>query len=175
MNEMIEQTADEAAETKNTVAIATEKIAKELKTFKGGNKETAVSKFVASTITHFCEQSEKFAAVVAKTPRTLSDCCAEIMSGVGTSVSDIDVYRKAVKHYFPDSEVHMTMEIITGEVPPDEEVNRPPKVKVAEPRKTKKEAKPSEEKARAERPSKPAKPSKPVEAAEPEIIQLSMF
>ena len=134
MNGNIEMTADEAVGLKGIVAVATSKIAEELKVFKGGYKETAVSKFVASTIAHFCEQSEKFASVVAKTPRTLSDCCAEILADTGYSVSDIDVYRKAVKHYFPDSEVKMTMEIVTGEIPSDEEVYRAAKKKSAKQR-----------------------------------------
>ncbi len=109
----------------NFSALAVEKIATELKGFQGGNKETAVSKFVASTLTHFCEENKRFAEVVYKTPRTLSDCCAEVMKGCGNSISDIDVYRGAVKHYFPNADVFFKMEIhITGDAPTEEEVQR---------------------------------------------------
>ncbi len=111
-------------------AQAVEKLAAELKVFKGGQKESAVSKHVASTLTHFCEQDERFAEVVFKTPRTLSDCCAEIMAGSGNHISDIDVYRGAVKSYFPNAEVVFRMEIhLEGDAPTDEEIQRPPKIK----------------------------------------------
>ncbi len=114
-------------------ALATEKIAAELKDFKGGNKETAVSKFVASTLVHFCEENERFAQVVYRTPRTLSDCCAEVMKKCGNSISDIDVYRGAVKHYFPNADVFFKMEIhITGDAPTEEEIQRKPENKSSE-------------------------------------------
>ena len=99
----------------------------------GGNKEIAVSKFVASTLTHFCEQNERFAEVVYKTQRTLSECCAEIMDGVGNTVSDIDVYRGAVQSYFPNADVAFVMNIeIKGDAPDDSELTRPGKKKVTE-------------------------------------------
>lgn len=81
-------------------ALAAEKIAAELKSFTGGSKEKAISKFAAETLTHFCEESPQFAQVVYKTRRTLSDCCAEVMKGTGNYVSDIDVYRGIVRSYF---------------------------------------------------------------------------
>lgn len=56
-------------------ALAAEKIAAELKDFSGGQKEKAISKFAAETVTHFCQESQQFAQVVYKTRRTLSDCC----------------------------------------------------------------------------------------------------
>lgn len=146
-------------------ALAAEKIAAELKDFKGGNKETAVSKFVASTLTHFCEENERFAQVVYKTPRTLSDCCAEVMKNCGNSISDIDVYRGAVKHYFPNADVFFKMEIhITGDVPTDEEIQRKPEQKALE----KKAKKPNDDKVTAPK-SEPTSTKKAVPAQKPVI------
>ena len=71
------------------VQMAVDKIAEELKNFKGDRYGEAVKKHVAATITHFCEQDPRFAEVVYKTKRTLSDCCAEIMKGCGSSISDM--------------------------------------------------------------------------------------
>lgn len=103
--------------------LAVSKIAKELEEFTGGMKEKTVSKFVASTLTHFCEENERFAEVVYKTQRTLSDCCAEVMKGTGNQISDIDVYRGAVRHYFKNADISFKMEIcITGEAPTEEEI-----------------------------------------------------
>lgn len=134
--------------------LAVEKIAAELKDFKGDRYGMAVKNHVAATITHFCEQNERFAEVVYKTKRTLSDCCAEIMKGCGTSISDIDVYRGAVRNYFPNADIdfHMTI-TLTGDAPTAEEMNRVTEQKPAPKAKEKAEGK------------KPAKAEKPVQAA----------
>ena len=117
------------AESQSYSRLAVTKINNELSMFKGGMKEKTVSKFVASTLVHFCEADEQFAEVVSKTPRTLSDCCAEVMCGCGNQVSDIDVYRGAAQFYFPNSEIHFNMEIrLTGAAPSEDEINRPPKI-----------------------------------------------
>ena len=112
--------------------LAVEKIAAELKAFKGDRYGMAVKDHVASTITHFCEQNERFAEVVYKTKHTLSDCCAEIMKGCGQSISDIDVYRGAVRNYFPNADIdfHMTI-TLTGDAPTAEEIDRVPEQKPA--------------------------------------------
>lgn len=178
--------------------LAVEKIAEELKAFKGDRYGEAVKNHVASTLTHFCEQNERFAEVVYRTKRTLSDCCAEIMKGCGQSISDIDVYRGAVRHYFPnaDIEFHMTISI-NGDAPTEEELNREAAVKkAAKPAKEKAvEKKPAKEKKAA--PAAPVAPNPPVEKPKPasekpavkpkaerkkpaphddlEVIQLSLF
>ena len=134
--------------------LAVEKIAAELKDFKGDRYGMAVKNHVASTITHFCEQNERFAEVVYKTKRTLSDCCAEIMKGCGQSISDIDVYRGAVRNYFPNADIdfHMTI-TLTGDAPTAEEMDRVPEQKQA----------PKAEKKAPDK--KPAKAEKPAQAA----------
>ena len=152
------------------IALAVEKIAKELEDFKGGNKETAVSKFVATTLTNFCKENARFAEVVYRTPRTLSDCCAEVMDGCGNSISDLDVYRGAVRHYFPNADIRMTMEIVfTGDAPTDEEIEREPKKK---PVKTKTRSSPKKAKDDA---AKPAPTSKAKNDMKTEQIQLTLF
>lgn len=134
--------------------LAVEKIAAELKDFKGDKYGMAVKNHVAATITHFCEQNERFAEVVYKTKRTLSDCCAEIMKGCGQSISDIDVYRGAVRNYFPNADIdfHMTI-TLTGDAPTAEEMDRVPEQKAA----------PKVEKKAPDK--KPAKAEKPAQAA----------
>lgn len=137
--------------------LAVEKIAAELKDFKGDRYGMAVKNHVASTITHFCEQNERFAEVVYKTKRTLSDCCAEIMKGCGQSISDIDVYRGAVRNYFPNADIdfHMTI-TLTGDAPTAEEMDRVPEQKPA-PK--------AEKKAPDKKPTQAEKPAQAVSAA----------
>ena len=143
---------------------ATKKIDAELKDFKGDRYAEAVKKHVASTIKHFCEQNEAFAEVVFRTKRTLSDCCTEIMKGCGNSISDIDVYRGAVRNYFPNADIEFSMTIkINGDAPSEEEMNRVPEKKPDKPEKPKK--------AEPEKAYVPVPPKK----KEPEIIQLSLF
>lgn len=178
--------------------LAVEKIAAELKDFKGDRYGMAVKDHVASTITHFCEQNEQFAEVVYKTKRTLSDCCAEIMKGCGQSISDIDVYRGAVRNYFPNADIdfHMTI-TLTGDAPTAEEMERLPVQKQAP--KAEKKA-PDKKPAKAEKPAQAAsaapatpkpqaptpKPAAPQPAAQPKkkpkgayedpnVIQLTLF
>lgn len=106
--------------------LATNKIAKELSEFKGDRYGQAVKSFVASTLTNFCGQSQRFAQVVYETPATLSDCCAEIMKGCGSHISDIDVYRGAVRYYFPNAEIEFTLTIdASGDMPTPEEMAKP--------------------------------------------------
>lgn len=154
-------------------ALAAEKIAAELKDFSGGQKEKAISKFAAETVTHFCQESPQFAQVVYKTRRTLSDCCAEVMKGTGNYVSDIDVYRGIVRAYFPNADVKFLMNIeINGAAPSEEEMAKAP-VKPAPKPKASPKKKPVEKAAPAKpAPAKPAPKKKP---AEPEMIQLTLF
>ena len=183
--------------------MAAEKIAKELKEFKGDRYGDAVKNFVASTLTNFCEQNERFAQVVYETEATLSDCCSKIMKNCGNHISDIDVYRGAVKYYFPNAEVHFTMTIdASGDMPTPEEMAKPdPKTETAERKATKAERVPkgSAKPAKQEKPKvaeqekkkpaaqapvapekkpipKPKKESKPKNPAKDDgLIQLSLF
>lgn len=116
----------ELIKPRNYGELAAEKIAKELAAFKGNRYGEAVKTFVASTLTNFCGQSERFAKVVFETEATLSDCCAEIMKKCGDHISDIDVYRGAVRYYFPNAEVQFTMTIdASGDIPSPDEMAKP--------------------------------------------------
>ena len=153
--------------------LAAEKIAAELKSFTGGSKEKAISKFAASELTHYCKQSPKFAEVVYKTRRTLSDCCAGVMKGTGNYVSDIDVYRGIVRAYFPNADVKFLMNIeINGAAPSEEEMAKPPEKPKPKPKPAPK--KPAEKAATPAKPA-PAKPEAKKKPAQPEMIQLTLF
>ena len=130
MDEIIQFPADRI---QNWKKLSVEKIDAELKSFQGDRYAQAVKNHVASTLKHFCGQSDKFAEVVCKTKRTLSDCCAEIMAGCGQSISDIDVYRGAVRNYFPNADIEFQMNIkINGDMPSESELERVPKKKKVE-------------------------------------------
>jgi hypothetical protein len=111
------------------IALAVEKLDAELKAFSGGQKEKTVAPFVSTSLTKFCNENARFAEVVYKTTRTLSDVCREIMAGTGNQVSDFEVYRGAVQSYFPNAEINCYMSInVIGVPPTDDEIKRAPKV-----------------------------------------------
>lgn len=97
--------------------LAIEKLKKEEQSFKGGNKEKAVYHHVVKALIDFCKQDQEFAQAIYQNDKTLSDCCKEIMKNVGSSVSDIEVYRRAVQFYFKGATIEMQMKIdLCGEV-----------------------------------------------------------
>lgn len=152
--------------------LAIDKINRELKDFKGDRYGQAVKDHVASTICHFCSQDNRFSEVVYKTKRTLSDCCREIMKGCGQHISDIDVYRGAVRNYFPNADIdfHMTI-TLTGDAPTEEEMNRvseEPKPKEKKAPKKSAETKKQEKKVEKQEDQKPAAAEPPkMEAQKP--------
>ncbi|MDU5080268.1 Cas9 inhibitor AcrIIA9 family protein [uncultured Tissierella sp.] len=93
-----------------TINRAKEKLTQELKDFKGGKKESAVSSYVEKTLKEFCKE-EAFASAVLNSKKTLTDCCNEIMNKCGNYISDFEVYKKAAQFYFPNAKVDFTMSI----------------------------------------------------------------
>ena len=91
--------------------LAVKKIDEELKSFKGDSKPKAVSSAVAIALKDFANQEPEFAEAIYQSDKTLSDCCTEIMKGVGQSISDIEVYKKAVGFYFPGADISFSMKI----------------------------------------------------------------
>lgn len=159
--------------------LAIEKIDRELKEFKGDKYGKAVYTYVANVLRDFCQQNERFAEVVYKTKRSLSDCCAEIMKGCGSHISDIEVYRRATKMYFPNSEIEGVMRIvITGDAPDEKYLEKEPKKKAENKSSTEEffdELKESDKSLSKVKSAKASKPTKPSKTKEPEVIQLSLF
>ena len=92
--------------------IAKEKIKKERTEIKGDRYAQAVAPFVADTLTVFFEENEEFAEVVANSEKTLSECCTEITKGAGQYLSDLEVYKRAVKFYLPDADLQCEMKVV---------------------------------------------------------------
>lgn len=79
----------------------------------GGQKEKAMAGEVLNQLKTFCQQDEEFAQAVVQ-GGTFADCMKKVASGVGSSISDLDAYKKAVQFYFPGAEVkmHLTIDLI---------------------------------------------------------------
>ena len=60
-----------------------------------GQKETAMKEAVRATLETFCTQDEEFAQAVAQ-GGDFPACMAAVARGVGSSISDLEAYKKAV-------------------------------------------------------------------------------
>lgn len=78
-------------------------------------KAGAVKKAVYDALVTFCGQNEEFAQAVAQSEKTLWAVCEEAVKNVGTSVSDLEVYRAAVAAYFPGAQVDCVMTVRMSE------------------------------------------------------------
>jgi hypothetical protein len=85
-----------------------------------GQKETVMAGAVMETLKDFCLQDEEFAQAVVQ-GGTFAECMAAVAKGVGSSISDIDAYAKAVAFYFPGAKirVQMTIDLIGDAAQPE--------------------------------------------------------
>lgn len=75
-----------------------------------GQKASAVAPAVADALVDFCRQDEEFAQAVAQ-GGSFADCVAAVVKGVGSCISDLEAYRRAVQFYFPGADIKMQMTI----------------------------------------------------------------
>lgn len=70
----------------------------------------AMKNEVFAAIVDFCKQDDEFAQAVVQ-GGTFKDCMDAVAKGVGSSISDIAAYRRAVAFYFPGAGVRFEMRI----------------------------------------------------------------
>lgn len=95
-----------------------------------GKYENVVYEEVADALCLFCEQSEEFARAVVDCDKSFEDCLKEICKGLGRSISDLNLYNKAVQFYFSGAFVKFTMTICMSEYEfdePEQTVSEKPK------------------------------------------------
>lgn len=97
-------------ELKTHLSAALEKLGdRQVKAVKG-SKERAMAGAVAEALRSFCRQEAEFAQAVDQ-GGSFADCMAAVAKGVGSSISDIDAYKKAVGFYFPGAKIQVQMTI----------------------------------------------------------------
>lgn len=91
-----------------------------------GRYQKAVASETAKALTEFCGQEQEFEQAVEQSGKTFQDCLDSITAGLGSSCSDLEIYKKAVKYYFPTADIsfHMSINLCgdTGYEPPPTEV-----------------------------------------------------
>lgn len=91
-----------------------EKFKTDMKSAKLTKKGSAVSGAVKAALEDFCRQNHEFEQAVLQ-GGTLADCIEHTVKGCGNSISDIEVYRKAVEFYFPTAKIQMSMILDLGD------------------------------------------------------------
>lgn len=89
---------------------AKEKLEKERKDVTG-QKATAMADAVMAALISFAGQDAEFADAIVTNSQTLANCMAAVAKGVGSSISDLDAYKRAVQFYFPGAEIEMQMTV----------------------------------------------------------------
>ncbi len=78
-----------------------------------GRVEKAIAGDTAKALMEFCRQSVDFATAVYN-GGSFEECCKGICKGVSGSISDFDIFQRAVKHYLPNADIKYRMEISVG-------------------------------------------------------------
>ncbi len=95
---------------------AIEKIKREFKDSKGlSNKGLSVGPSVVDALVTFCRQNEEFAQAVVQSGKNVNKCIEHTVHNCGSSISDIEVYRRAVEFYFSGATVRFEMVLDIGD------------------------------------------------------------
>lgn len=84
---------------------------RDVKTGALGQKERAVCAAVQEALSDFCRQEVEFAQAVLDSDDGFDDCLRAVVKDVGSCLSDVEAYRRAVQFYFPGAEVRVTMRV----------------------------------------------------------------
>lgn len=96
---------------KNYKLKALEKLEKESSSKSKSMKAEAVKASVLEQLICFIKQDEEFARAIIDCDKTINDCCEAAVKDCGNSISDLEIYQKAVAFYFPGATVNMVMTI----------------------------------------------------------------
>lgn len=120
----------------NLTAALAKLSADQVKTIKG-NREKAMAAPVAEALRSFCKQDAEFAQAVEQ-GGSLAECMSAVAKGVGSYISDLDAYKKAVAFFFPGAKIRMqmTIDLIGDAALPAPEEQAAPVLQVYKPEKS---------------------------------------
>lgn len=96
-----------------------------------GRYENAVNSAVANALREFCDQSEELSRAIIESDKTYDECLTAICKGLGQSISDFDLYTKAVQFWFPGAVIEYKMTIRMSEYEVEEEQHEEPKTDIS--------------------------------------------
>ena len=84
-----------------------------------GMKEGAIKTAAMDALLNFARQEPEFAQAIAQ-GGSFADCMKAVCKGTGTSISDLEVFKRAAAFYFPGATVRFEMHIeLAGETGKD--------------------------------------------------------
>lgn len=90
---------------------AKEKLEKEADASKLHGAAEVILEPTIEALLEFCRQEDEFAQAIIENDKTVATCCEEIAKNAGRAISDLEVYKQAVKFYFPGADVEFQMKI----------------------------------------------------------------
>lgn len=66
---------------------------------------------VREALISFCKQEREFAQAIIESKQTFKDCMTAVAKNVGSGISDLEAYRRAVRFYFLGAGIKLSMEI----------------------------------------------------------------
>lgn len=102
-----------------------EQAKRKLETEKGSGSydryASAMKSAVCEALDGFCRQDAEFAQAVVQ-GGTFSECMKAVAKNCGSSISDLEAFRRAVRFYFPGADVRFQMSVnLCASVEADEE------------------------------------------------------
>lgn len=76
-----------------------------------GRYQKAVASATALALKSFCEQEQEFEQAVEQSGKSFQECLDSVVKGVGLSISDTDLFRRAAEFYFPTATISFSMKI----------------------------------------------------------------
>ncbi|MCR4759702.1 MAG: PcfK-like family protein [Oscillospiraceae bacterium] len=76
-----------------------------------GRHAQAIAKPTADALMEFCRQEPEFEQAIVQSGKSFEDCLQAITKNIGNAISDLEVYSRAVKFYFPVAAVRFRMSI----------------------------------------------------------------
>lgn len=76
-----------------------------------GKYQKAIANKTAEALMLFCKQEPEFEQAVEQSGKNFQECLDSVCKKIGSSISDLEVYTKAVKFYFSTATVHFNMTI----------------------------------------------------------------
>lgn len=92
-----------------------EKLTAELIDAKLGKYENVVKPYVLDEICIFAKQNNEFAQAIEQSGKSFADCLKATVKGAGSSLEDLEVYKRAVAFYFPGADIKCTMTLDLGD------------------------------------------------------------
>lgn len=100
----------------------------------GDSRGKVIAGPTAEALKSFCRQEPEFDQAVEQSGKTFNDCIKSVLSGIGSACSDLEVFKKAVRFYFPGADIRMSMTInMSGDVEAEHKASAAPAAERKEP------------------------------------------